>query len=35
MHKHKYIPGQNDPAGITQQQLISSLETLQKNYAKK
>jgi hypothetical protein len=35
MHKHKYIPGQNDPAGVTQQQLISSLEALQKNYAKK
>lgn len=34
VHNHKYIPGQNDPAGITQEQLLSFLETLQKNYAK-
>lgn len=35
MHNHKYIPGQNEPAGITQEELLKFLETLQKNYAKK
>ena len=34
-HNNKYIPGQNDPAGVTQDQLLTSLQTLQKNYAKK
>jgi hypothetical protein len=34
VHNHKYIPGQNDPAGVTQEQLLTFLETLQKNYAK-
>lgn len=34
VHKHKYIPGRDDPAGTTQEQLLKSLETLQKNYAK-
>jgi hypothetical protein len=32
-HKNKYLPGQNDPTGITQDQLLKFLETLQKNYA--
>ena len=35
VHNNKYIPGQNDPAGVTQDQLLTSLQTLQKNYAKK
>jgi len=35
VHNNKYIPGQNDPTGVTQEQLLHSLETLQKNYAKK
>lgn len=35
MHLHKYIPNNNDPVGVTQEQLISSLEALQKNYGKK
>jgi hypothetical protein len=34
VHNNKYIPGQNEPAGITQEQLVSFLEILQKNYAK-
>ena len=35
VHRNKYIPGQNDPPGVTQEQLVSSLEGLQKNYAKR
>jgi hypothetical protein len=31
---HKYIPGQNDPAGATSEELISELQKLQKKYAK-
>lgn len=34
MHRHKYFPGQNDPAGITQDELIAYIQKLQKNYAK-
>jgi hypothetical protein len=34
VHKHKYIPGQNDPTGVTQEELIKSLENIQKKYAK-
>jgi hypothetical protein len=35
MHNHQYIPGQNDPQGVTQEQLLNSVELIQKNYAKK
>jgi len=34
-HQHKYIPGHNEPAGVTQEQLVASLEEIQKKYAKK
>lgn len=34
MHKYKYIPGHNEPAGVTQEQLLESLQELQKKYAK-
>lgn len=32
-HEHKYIPYQNDPVGVTQDELLKCMETLQKNYA--
>jgi hypothetical protein len=35
MHNHQYIPGQNDPAGVTQEELLKHMEDIQKNYAKK
>lgn len=35
MHAHQYLPGQNDPAGVTQDELLVSMENIQKNYAKK
>jgi hypothetical protein len=31
-HKHKYIPSQNDPSGVTQQVLLEFMEKLQKTY---
>lgn len=34
-YTHKYIPGQNEPPGVTQEQLLQAVEFLQKNYAKK
>jgi len=34
LHNHKYIPGQNDPAGVTQEDLLKFVENLQKNYAR-
>ena len=33
-HKNGYIPGHDEPAGVSQEQLLASLETLQKNYSK-
>jgi hypothetical protein len=33
--KHKYIPSQNDPKPVTQENLMGCLEELQKNYAKR
>lgn len=35
MHQHKYIPTQNDPPAVTQEELLKSLETMQNTYAKK
>jgi len=35
MHLHRYIPTQNDPVGVTQEQLLQSVDTIQKTYAKK
>jgi hypothetical protein len=35
MHKYKYFPGQNDPVGITKEELLKNLQTIQQNYAKK
>jgi hypothetical protein len=35
MHKHKYIPGQNDPKSVDQDEMLKKLEELQNNYAKK
>jgi hypothetical protein len=35
MHKHKYIPGQNDPKTVEQDEMLKKLEELQNNYAKK
>ena len=35
MHQHKYIPTQNDPPAATQEELLKSLETIQKTYAKR
>lgn len=32
-HEHKYIPYQNDPVGVTQDELLKCMENLQKNYA--
>jgi hypothetical protein len=32
-HNHKYIPGHNDPKSVSEEQLLSSVEFLQKNYA--
>jgi hypothetical protein len=34
LHKHQYIPTQNDPKPVTNEQLMSSLEEIQKNYSK-
>lgn len=31
-HEHKYIPYQNDPVGVTQEDLLKFMESLQKNY---
>jgi hypothetical protein len=33
-HNHKYLPGQNDPAPVSQEDLLKSIEKLQKNYAR-
>jgi hypothetical protein len=33
-HKHKYLPGQNDPIPVTKESLLESIEHLQKNYAR-
>lgn len=33
-HKHKYLPGQNDPTPVTKEELLQSIEILQKNYAR-
>jgi len=33
-HFHKYVPGYNDPAGVTQDQLFNFMEYMQKNYSK-
>jgi hypothetical protein len=33
-HLHNFIPGYNDPAGITQEQLFAELERIQQTYAK-
>jgi hypothetical protein len=35
MHKYKYFPGQNDPVGITKEELLKNLQTIQQNSAKK
>lgn len=34
LYNHGYLPGQNDPTGCTQDQLLDALKVLQKNYAK-
>ena len=34
-HQHKYIPSQNDPVGVTQDELLEFMDTLQKQYANK
>lgn len=31
-HKYKYVPTQNDPAGVTQEELLKSMESLQQTY---
>ena len=33
-HNHKYIPGQNDPSIASTEDLLKSMEEIQKNYAK-
>lgn len=33
--KNKYIPKQNEPAAVSQEELINSMEEIQKNYGKK
>jgi hypothetical protein len=33
-HLHQYIPGYNDPSGVTQDQLFNFMEYMQKNYSK-
>ena len=35
MHKHNYIPGQNDPKEISKDEMLKKLEQMQNNYAKK
>lgn len=35
LHKYKYIPGQDDPTGITKEELIKNIQKIQENYAKK
>lgn len=35
MHKHNYIPGQNDPQPTSKDEMLKKLEELQNNYAKK
>jgi hypothetical protein len=35
MHQHKYIPTQNDPPAVSQEELLKSLDTIQQRYAKK
>jgi len=35
MHTHKYIPTQNDPQSVSNDDLLRNMEVLQKNYAKK
>ena len=35
MHLHKYIPTQNDPPAVTQEELLKSLDLIQQKYAKK
>jgi hypothetical protein len=32
VYKHKYIPGQNDPTGVTKEELFTFMENLQKTY---
>ena len=34
MFKHKYIPAQNEPAPVSREELLKSLEEIQKNYSK-
>jgi hypothetical protein len=34
IHRHKYFPGQNDPTGITQEELVTFIQKMQENYAK-
>lgn len=33
-HNHKYLPGHNDPKPSSEEQLLASIESLQKNYAR-
>ena len=35
MHKHNYIPGQNDPQKASKEEMLKKLEEMQNNYAKK
>lgn len=35
MHKHNYIPGQNDPKSVSKDDMLKKLEEIQNNYAKK
>lgn len=34
-HKYNYLPSQNDPAGVTQNELLEAMEQLQKTYGDK
>lgn len=33
-HLHKYVPGQGDPVGVTEEQALQALENIQKTYAR-
>jgi len=33
-NKHQFIPGQNDPTGVSADQMFKSMELIQKNYAR-
>jgi hypothetical protein len=35
LSKYQYIPTQNDPKSVSNEELMASLENIQKNYAKK